>query len=187
MSHHLKGKRVAIIATHGFEQSELEEPKAALEQAGAETHVISLKAGTIRGWKDQDWGSEVSVDHTLEQVNPADYDGLLLPGGVMNPDKLRREESVLNFVRAIAEAGKPIAAICHGPWPLIDAGIVKGRLMTSYPTLQSDLKNAGAEWVDREVVVDNGLVTSRNPQDIPAFNRKFIEELGEGIHKQVGQ
>ncbi|KPL90513.1 type 1 glutamine amidotransferase domain-containing protein [Herpetosiphon geysericola] len=187
MSHHLKGKRVAIIATHGFEQSELEEPKAALEQAGAETHVISLKAGAIRGWKGKDWGSEVSVDHTLEQVNPADYDGLLLPGGLMNPDTLRREEHVLNFVRAIAEAGKPIAAICHGPWTLIDAGLVKGRLMTSYPTLQSDLKNAGAEWVDREVVVDNGLVTSRNPNDIPAFNRKFIEELGEGIHKQVGQ
>ena len=182
----LSGKRVAIIATDGFEQSELESPKEALEKEGAEVDVISPKAGTIKGWDMTDWGRKVDVDRTLDQANPDDYDALVLPGGVMNPDKLRRNEQVLEFVRAIAEAGKPIAAICHGPWTLIDAILVKGRRMTSWPSLQMDLKNAGAEWVDEEVVVDNGLVTSRKPDDLPAFNSKMIEEIKEGIHAHAG-
>lgn len=178
----LHEKRVAILATDGFEQSELESPKKALEKAGAKVEVISLKEGKIRGWDMKDWGRDVKVDRTLDDANPEDYDALVLPGGVMNPDKLRRDERVLEFVKAIGNAGKPIAAICHGPWTLIDAGLAKGRRMTSWPSLQSDLRNAGAEWVDEEVVVDNGLVTSRKPDDLPAFNSKLMEEIEEGIH-----
>ncbi|HEX3998111.1 MAG TPA: type 1 glutamine amidotransferase domain-containing protein [Pirellulales bacterium] len=178
----LNEKRVAIIATDGFEQAELESPKESLEKEGARVDVIAPKAGTIKGWNMTDWGRKVDVDRTLDQANPDDYDALVLPGGVMNPDKLRRDDRVLEFVKAIADAGKPIAAICHGPWTLIDAGLVKGRKMTSWPSLQTDLKNAGAEWVDEEVVVDNGLVTSRKPDDLPAFNSKLIEEIKEGIH-----
>lgn len=182
MDSKLKGKKVAILATDGFEQSELEKPKAALEEAGAQTAVVSLKSGEIKGWETDDWGDKVTVDVVLSEANVEDYDALVLPGGVMNPDKLRIEEAAINFVKSFSDAGKPIAAICHGPWTLINAEIVQGRKMTSYPTLRKDLENAGAEWTDEEVVVDNGLITSRNPNDIPAFNKKLIEEILEGKH-----
>ncbi|HVX84883.1 MAG TPA: type 1 glutamine amidotransferase domain-containing protein [Phycisphaerae bacterium] len=178
----LKNMRVAILATDGVEQAELLEPKKALEEAGARAEVISVKAGKIRGWDMKDWGQEIPVDKTLDSVRAEDYDALVLPGGAMNPDKLRRLPAVHKFVVAFFDAGKPVAAICHGPWILIDAGVARGRKLTSYETIQSDLKNAGAFWVDEEVVVDQGLVTSRKPADLPAFNRKLIEEIGEGIH-----
>jgi protease I len=174
--------RVAILVADGFEQSELEKPKQALENAGAVTHIVSPADGQVKGWQHTEWGDAFPVDVPLADADPADYDALLLPGGVMNPDKLRRDETALAFVRHFFEAGKPVAAICHGPWTLIDAGVVEGREVTSYHTIQTDLKNAGARWVDREVVVDNGLVTSRKPDDIPAFNEKMIEEFGEGRH-----
>jgi protease I len=164
------------------------EPRKVLEAAGAGTDLIAPKAGKIKGWQHTDWGDEFPVDVTLEQARADDYDALVLPGGVMNPDKLRRNTAALNFVRAFFDAGKPVAAICHGPWTLIDAGVVRGREMTSYESIQTDLKNAGAKWVDREVVVDNGLVTSRKPDDLPAFCRKMIEEFAEGVHEgQRGQ
>ena len=182
MEKSLKGKKVAILATDGFEQSELAEPLKALETAGATVHVVSPKAGAIKGWKHTEWGDSFAVDATLDQADPHHYDALVLPGGVMNPDKLRRDPQVLEFVRPFFEEGKPVGAICHGPWTLIDAGVVKGRKVTSYETIQTDLKNAGASWVDQEVVVDNGLVTSRKPDDLPAFNRKLIEEIAEGRH-----
>jgi protease I len=178
----IDGKKVAIIVENGFEQVELTEPRRALEEAGAQTHIISPREGKVRGWKHTEWGDDFDVDVPLEQADPAQYDALLLPGGVMNPDKLRRNEKAQAFVRQFYDDGKPIAAICHGPWTLIDAGIVKRRTMTSYPSIQADLKNAGAKWVDEEVVVDKGIVTSRNPDDIPAFNRKMIEEIAEGKH-----
>lgn len=178
----VQGKRVAILATDGFEQSELLEPKKALEDAGAQTEVVSLQQGEIKGWSGTDWGEAVTVDRLVADASSQDYDALLLPGGVMNPDKLRMDEKAVAFVRGFAEEGKPIAAICHGPWTLIEAGAVEGRRMTSWPSLKTDLTNAGAEWVDQEVVADNGLVTSRKPDDIPAFNRKMLEEIGEGIH-----
>jgi protease I len=179
----LKNKRVAIVATDGVEQAELLEPRKALEDAGAKTEVISIKAGKIKGWNMTDWGQEIAVDKTIDSVNAADYDALLLPGGAMNPDKLRRNPDVLKFVVAFFDAGKPVGAICHGPWVLIDAGVARGRKLTSYESIQSDLKNAGAFWVDEQVVVDQGLVTSRKPDDIPAFNKKLIEEIGEGVHR----
>ena len=182
MEKSLKGKKVAILATDGFEQSELAEPLKALETAGATVHVVSPKAGAIKGWKHTEWGDSFAVDATLDQADPHHYDALVLPGGVMNPDKLRRDPQVQEFVRSFFEEGKPVGAICHGPWTLIDAGVVKGRKVTSYETIQTDLKNAGASWVDQEVVVDNGLVTSRKPDDLPAFNRKLIEEIAEGRH-----
>jgi protease I len=178
----LSGKHVAVVATDGFEQSELVEPKKALERAGAKVDVISLTAGAIRGWAERQWGSSVPVDRSINSADAEDYDALVLPGGVMNPDKLRRNEKVLQFVRAFFDAGKPVGAICHGPWTLIDAGVVSGRRMTSYESIQTDLKNAGADWVDEEVVVDNGLVTSRKPADLPRFNEKLVEEIAEGIH-----
>lgn len=178
----LHNKKVAILATDGFEQVELTEPKMALEMEGAITNIVSLKSGKIRGWQETNWGDEFAVDLTLEQAKPEDYDALLLPGGVMNPDTLRTEESAVQFVKAFFDAGKPVAAICHGPQLLIEADVVAGRTLTSYPSLQTDLKNAGAKWVDEEVVTDNGLVTSRKPDDIPAFNAKMIEEVAEGIH-----
>jgi protease I len=180
----LQGKRVAILVENGFEQEELTRPREALETSGAKPQIVSPAKGKVKGWKHTEWGDEFPVDVALAQADPNDYDALLLPGGVMNPDKLRRNEQALRFVRAFFEAGKPVAAICHGPWTLIDAGVVKGRRMTSYHSIQTDLKNAGAEWVDEEVVVDNGLVTSRKPDDIPAFNKKMIEEIGEGIHDE---
>jgi protease I len=178
----LRGKRVAALADNGFEQSELFEPKKALEAAGATVDVVSPQPDKVKGWKHTEWGDEVRVDRRLEQARPEEYDALLLPGGVMNPDKLRANEVAVRFVKAFVESGKPIAAICHGPWTLIEAGGVTGKRMTSWPSLQSDLKNAGATWVDQECVVDNGLVTSRKPDDIPAFNKKMIEEFAEGRH-----
>ncbi|HSV17639.1 MAG TPA: type 1 glutamine amidotransferase domain-containing protein [Casimicrobiaceae bacterium] len=178
----LTNKRVAIVATDGFEQSELLEPKKALEAAGARVDVISLKPGRIRGWKMKDWGDEVEVDAVVGSVRADDYDALVLPGGVINPDKLRLHEDVLAFVRAFFEQSKPVGAICHGPWTLINAGVVKGRHVTSWPSLRQDLLNAGARWTDEEVVAERGLVTSRKPDDLPAFNRKLVEEIAEGVH-----
>lgn len=184
MSQQLNGKKVAILVANGFEQVELTEPKQALEQAGAQTQIVSPEQGHVKGWQHIEWGDQFPVDVPLNQANAGDYDALLLPGGVMNPDHLRRNQQALQFVRSFFEAGKPVAAICHGPWTLIDAGLVKGRKMTSYESIQSDLKNAGAQWVDQEVVVDQGLITSRKPDDIPAFNRKMIEEFAEGRHEK---
>ena len=186
MAQELRGKKIAALVTDGFEQSELIEPRKALEEAGAEVHVIAPKEGEVKGWNHTDWGQRVRVDRTLAQANADDYDGLLLPGGVMSPDKLRIDQQAVGFVRQFADAHKPIAAICHAPWTLIEAGVVSGRKMTSYPSLKTDLRNAGANWVDEEVVVDQGLVTSRKPDDIPAFNRKMIEEFAEGVHAGAG-
>lgn len=184
MNENLQGKKVAILVADGFEQVELTEPKSALDKTGAQTRIVSPAPGKVKGWNKTDWGDEFPVDAPLDQADPNEYSALLLPGGVMNPDKLRRNQKALDFVRSFFEAGKPVAAICHGPWTLIDAGVVKGRKMTSHESIQTDLKNAGAEWVNQEVVVDNGLVTSRKPDDLPAFNRKMIEEFQEGIHRE---
>jgi protease I len=180
----LSGKRVAILATDGVEQVELTEPRKALDSAGATTKVVSPKPGSIKGWNHTNWGDPIKVDVTLESTSPDDYDALLLPGGVMNPDHLRTNEHAVNFVRAFFEAGKPVAAICHGPWLLVEADVVRGRNVTSWPSLQTDLKNAGADWTDSQVVTDHGLVTSRKPDDIPAFNKKMIEEFAEGVHEE---
>ena len=182
MNQQLNGKRVAILVADGFEQVELTGPKQALDQAGARTQIISPAKGQVKGWNHTEWGDQFPVDLQLEQARPEDFDALLLPGGVMNPDKLRMNKQAVQFVRAFFDAGKPVAAICHGPWTLIEAGVVRGRKLTSYVSIQTDLKNAGANWVDQEVVTDNGLVTSRKPDDIPAFNRKMIEEFAEGVH-----
>jgi protease I len=182
MPQELAGKLVAIVVTDGFEQDELEKPRQALEEAGAKTEVISPKAGKVKGWKYTDWGTEVAVDKELRQADPNQYDALMLPGGQMNPDNLRMDKAAVQFVRSFVQTGKPIAAICHGPLTLIEAGGVKGRRLTSFPSIKTDLRNAGAEWVDQEVVTDQGLVTSRKPDDIPAFNRKMIEEFAEGRH-----
>jgi protease I len=182
----LSGKRIAILATHGFEQSELEEPKKALEAAGARAEVVSPVTGKIRGWKHKDWGTEIAVDVTLDRASHEDYAGLVLPGGVLNPDQLRLDPRAVAFVSSFVRSGKPIAAICHGPWLLINAGGVRGRKITSWPSLQLDLQNAGAHWVDQEVVTDMGLVTSRKPDDLPAFNRKMLEEFAEGRHEKRG-
>jgi protease I len=179
----LSGKKIAILVADGFEQVELTEPKKALEQAGAVAHIVSPNKGQVKGWNHTDWGDKFPVDVVLDKADPDDYDALLLPGGVMNPDKLRRNENALRFVRAFFISDKPVAAICHGPWTLIDAGVVSGRRLTSYESIQTDLKNAGAKWVNEEAVVDQGLVTSRKPDDIPAFNRKMIEEFAEGARK----
>jgi len=183
MAQDISGKTIAILATDGFEQSELIEPKKALEQAGATVHVVSPKEGRIRGWDHTDWGQEVPVDVTLGKAKAEDYSGLVLPGGQINPDKLRLEPKAVDFVKAFFQAGKPVGAICHGPWLLVEADVARGRTVTSYPSIRTDLKNAGAELVDREVVVDQGLVTSRRPDDLPAFNAKIIEEFAEGRHE----
>jgi protease I len=180
----LSGKRVAILATDGVEQIELTEPRKALDAAGASTKVVSPKSGSIKGWNVDKWGENIPVDVALDSTSPNDYDALLLPGGVLNPDKLRLNQSAVNFVRAFFEAGKPVAAICHGPWMLVEADVVHDRKVTSWPSLQRDLRNAGANWTDSEVVTDHGLVTSRKPDDIPAFNRKMIEEFAEGVHAE---
>jgi protease I len=185
MAQSLRGKRVAILVENGFEQAELLEPRKALMDAGAEAVVVSPQQSQVKAWNEKDWGQTVPVDVSLDSARPEDYDALVLPGGVMNPDKLRINRKAVEFVRAFVDAGKPIAAICHGPWTLIEAGGVAGRKMTSYPSLQNDLRNAGANWIDQEVVVYNGLVTSRNVPDIPAFNRKMIEEIGEGTHERI--
>ena len=183
MAKQLEGKRVAILVANGFEQIEMTSPREALHEHGAETHLISPGQDTVAGWEHTDWGDTFDVDVRLENANPEIYDALLLPGGVMNPDNLRSNEAVQHFVRSFFEHGKPVASICHGPWTLIDAGVVEGRTMTSYHSIKTDLKNAGANWVDQEVVVDNGLVTSRNPDDLPAFNDKLVEEVWEGKHE----
>jgi protease I len=184
MANTLNGKRIAILATNGFEQAELMEPRRALDEAGARTEVVSPTEGQIKGWKNQNWGDSVPVDVVLSDADPDDYDGLLLPGGVMNPDKLRMDPAAVDFVRAFVDSGKPIAAICHGPWTLVEADAVRGRTLTSWPSLKTDIRNAGGKWVDEEVVTDNGMVTSRKPADIPAFNRKMIEEFTEGQHSR---
>ncbi|HEY0978434.1 MAG TPA: type 1 glutamine amidotransferase domain-containing protein [Flavobacteriales bacterium] len=179
---HLTGKTVAILATDGYEHSELTEPKAALEKHGATVHIVSLKNGEIKGWKGGDWHGTTAVDRLVGQAKVGDYDALVLPGGVINPDKLRQDMAAVQLVRDFMEAKKPVAAICHGPWLLAEAGVLNGRTVTSYASIRTDLKNAGAKWVDEEVVVDDGLVTSRSPQDLPAFNRKLVEEIKEGVH-----
>ena len=178
----LAGKTIAVLATDGFEQIELTKPVEALKAAGAEVHIVAPKAGRIQGFKHHDKGDTTSVDRTLVEADPAAYAGLVLPGGVINPDALRLEDDAIAFIRTFLDSSKPIAAICHGPWTLIEAGGVKGRRMTSWPSLRTDLTNAGADWVDEEVVVDNGLVTSRNPDDLPAFCAKMVEEFAEGRH-----
>ena len=178
----LRGKRVAILVTNGFEQVELTEPKKALEEAGAEAPIVSPADGKVKGWKFTEWGDEFPVDVPLTRARMEEYDALLLPGGVINPDTLRIIPEAVAFVKAFFEAQKPVAAICHGPWTLINAGVVRGRTMTSWPSVRIDLENAGARWVDQEAVVEQGLVTSRKPDDIPAFNTKMIETFAEGRH-----
>lgn len=180
--HDLSGKRVAILVADGFEQVELDRPRQALDQAGAKTQVVSPAKGQAKGANHDQPAAGVKVDVALDAAKAGDYDALFLPGGVMNPDALRQEKKAVEFVRAFFDAGKPVAAICHGPQVLIEADVVRGRKLTSYPSVRTDLRNAGAEWVDEEVVVDNGLVTSRKPDDIPAFNAKMIEEIAEGVH-----
>jgi len=178
----LAGRKVAIIAADMVEQVELVEPRKALEEAGAETDLVSLKPGTIRAFNHFDPADDQKVDKTIEEVDASDYDALLIPGGVGNPDQLRGDENVVRFVQVFFAAGKPVAAICHAPWVLVEAGVVRDRKLTSWPTLQTDIRNAGGNWVDEQVVVDQGMVTSRKPDDIPAFNEKMIEEFCEGQH-----
>lgn len=178
----LAHKKIAILATNGFEESELFQPKKALEGAGADVEIISLKDEKIKSWKDKDWGTSIAVDRSVTAAQAEDYDALMLPGGVINADTLRNDDEAVQFVSEFVTAGKPIAAICHGAWILIEAGGVDGREMTSWPSLRTDLLNAGALWADAEVIVDNGWVTSRKPDDIPAFNIKMIEEFKEGVH-----
>ena len=180
----LSGKRIAILATNGFEQSELEVPRDALKQAGATVEVVSLQAGEIKGWDRKDWGRPVKVDKTLDQVSAADYDAIVLPGGQINPDLLRVEPKALQLIKDIFNAKKVVAAVCHAPWLLIETGIAKGRRMTSFKSIKTDVMNAGANWEDAEVVVDQGVITSRNPGDLKAFSAKIIEEIKEGRHTQ---
>jgi protease I len=184
MEEGLKGKKVAILATDGVEQVELLEPKAALEKAGAKTEVISLKAGTIQGMNHDEKGEQIPVDKVLADVSPADYDALLLPGGVANPDKLRTDQRAVNFVRDFFERDKPVAAICHGPWMLVEAGVLEGRTITSWPSLKTDIENAGGSWVDASVQTDQKLVTSRKPADIPQFNAKMVQTFSRGIEER---
>ena len=183
MGEELKGIKVAILVADGFEQVELTEPKKALERAGAETAIVSPAEGEVQGWNHDDKADKFTVDESLEHARSDDYDALLLPGGVRNPDQLRTMMRAIEFVRGFVAAGKPVAAICHAPWTLIDAELVKGKKITSWPSLKTDLRNAGAEWVDREVVVDNGLVSSRKPDDIPSFNEKMIQQFAQGRHQ----
>ena len=182
MANELSGRKIAILAADGFEEVELTKPEKALEDAGAKTTVVSIKPGKIQGMNHADKGDTVAVDQTLGDAEPQDFDALMIPGGLMNPDALRSNEEALEFVRHFFREGKPVAAICHAPWVLIDAGVIRGRTVTSWPAIKTDVRNAGGNWVDREVVVDNGLVTSRKPDDIPAFNEKMIEEFCEGRH-----
>ncbi|CAM3410289.1 type 1 glutamine amidotransferase domain-containing protein [Zobellia roscoffensis] len=177
-------KRIAILATNGFEESELKSPKEAMEKEGFQVDIVSLGSGEIKGWADGNWSNSYKVDKTINEVTADDYNALMLPGGVINPDKLRREEKVLTFVRDFFKQEKPVAAICHAAWTLISADVVKGRKMTSFNSIKDDLVNAGANWVDEEVVVDQGFVTSRNPNDLPAFNSKLVEEIKEGKHEE---
>ena len=182
MAQLLNGKKIAILVADGFEQVEMTEPRKALQEAGAQTVLISPAQGQVKAFQHDEPGDSFPVDLPLEQANPADYDALLLPGGVANPDKLRVIPKAVQFTQAFFEVGKPVAAICHGPWTLIEAGVVQGRTLTSWPSLQTDIRNAGGTWVDEQVVTHNGLTTSRKPDDIPAFNAKMIEEFAEGKH-----
>jgi protease I len=186
MAGRLDGKTVAILVADGFEQVEMTEPRKALDEAGAKTQIISPAQGQVKGWNHTEWGDQFPVDVPLNNARAEDYDALLLPGGVMNPDKLRTIPEAVNFVGSFFESDKPVAAICHGPWTLVEADVVAGLTMTSWPSLQTDLRNAGASWVDEQVVVDQGIVTSRKPDDIPAFNAKMIEEFAEGKHSGRG-
>ncbi len=183
MAQNLQGKRIAILVEDGFEQVEMTEPRKALQQAGAQTDLISPQTSQVKGWNHKQWGDEFPVDVPLDQANPQQYDALMLPGGVINADKLRTIPRAVEFVRAFFEQAKPVAAICHAPWMLVEANAARGRTLTSWPSLKTDLRNAGAHWVDEQVVVDNGLITSRKADDIPAFNQKMIEEFAEGIHE----
>ena len=185
MARKLDGKKVAILVTDGFEQVEMTKPRGALDEAGAETKIVSLKSGKIQGMNHADKGDKFDVDLTLDEARPEEFDALMIPGGLMNPDALRSNDDALEFTRHFFREGKPVAAICHGPWVLIDAGVVRGRVLTSWPAIKTDVKNAGGKWVNEEVVVDNGLVTSRKPDDIPAFNKKMIEEFCEGRHEAM--
>ncbi len=188
MAENLSGKKIAILATTGVEQVELEQPRKAVENAGAETELVSIEPGEVQAHQQLEKGDTFPIDKVASEVSASDYDGLILPGGVANPDFLRQDEGAVRFVREFVEAGKPVGVICHGPWTLVEADVVRGKTITSYPSLRTDLENAGANWVDEEVVVDNGLVTIRKPDDMPAFNRKMIEEFAEGKHeRQVAQ
>ncbi len=179
---HLKDKKVAILTDNGFEQSELTEPKAALEKHGVTVHIISPQTKTVKAWNKTNWGIELNVDKQISQARMSDYDMLMLPGGVMNPDTLRQNDDAIAWAAQFLKEGKPVAAICHGPQLLIETKQIQGRRMTSYPAIKTDLKNAGVKWEDEEVVTDNGLVTSRSPKDLAAFNKKIVEELAEGVH-----
>jgi len=187
MARKLDGKKVAILVADGFEQVEMTKPRKALDEAGAETIIVSPKSGQIQGMHHADKGDKFDVDLTLEEAPPEDFDALLIPGGLFNPDELRANAEALEFTRHFFGAGKPVAAICHAPWVLIDAGVVRGRALTSWPHIKTDINNAGGKWVNEEVVVDNGLVTSRKPDDIPAFNQKMLEEFGEGKREAMAQ
>jgi protease I len=187
MANRLEGKRVAFLATDGVEQVELTEPWKAVESEGGQPELISLEDGEIQGFNHLDHGDKFQVDKAVADANPDDYDGLVQPGGVANPDFLRADEDAVRFTRAFFEAGKPVAEICHGPWMLVEADVVRGRKVTSWPSLKTDIRNAGGEWVDEEVVVDSGLVTSRNPDDLPAFCDKLVEEICEGRHEEQAQ
>ena len=180
----LQGKRVAFLATDGVEEDEYTQPRAAVEQAGAQVDLVSIRSGRIQATNSLDKAGTHPVDKTVDQADPNQYDALVLPGGVYNPDQLRTDENAVRFVRAFFEQHKPVGAICHGPWTLAEAGVVKGRTVTSWPSLRTDLANAGANWVDEEVHVDAGLVTSRNPDDLPAFCAKLVEEIAEGRHER---
>jgi protease I len=184
MGTELKGKRIAFLATDGVEQVELTEPWRAVEQAGGTPELISQKSGTIQGFDHHDKADTFPVDKTVEKADPGEYDGLVLPGGVINPDILRTDEPAMRFVTRFFEEGKPVGAICHGPWSLVETGVVKGRKVTSWPSLKTDIENAGGTWVDQELVVDRGLFTSRKPDDLPAFCAKLVEEMGEGVHAE---
>jgi protease I len=184
MSNELNGKHIAFLATDGVEQVELTEPWKAVEQAGGEPELISLETGEIQGFDHHDKGESFPVDKTVTDADPGDYDGLVLPGGVINPDILRTDRGAMTFVTAFFEQGKPVGAICHGPWSLVETGVVKGRTVTSWPSLKTDIENAGGTWVDKEIVVDRGLFTSRKPDDLPAFCAKLVEEVAEGAHAE---
>jgi protease I len=187
MANELQGKRIAFIAADGVEQVELTEPWKAVEQAGAEPELLSVEEGEIQGFEHLDKGATFKVDKVVSRADPADYDGLVLPGGVANPDFLRTDENTVQFIRRFFEQGKPVGVICHGPWTLVEAGIVKGRTITSWPSLRTDIENAGGKWIDKEVVVDAGLVSSRKPADLPAFCGKIVEEFGEGVHEEQAE
>jgi protease I len=184
MANELKGKRIAFIATDGVEQVELTEPWKAVEQAGGEPELLSIKQGEIQGMNHLDKGDTFAVDALVSDADPTDYDGLVLPGGVANPDFLRMNDDAVRWIRNFFEQGKPVGVICHGPWTLVEADLVRGRTLTSWPSLRTDIRNAGGTWVDEECVVDRGLVTSRKPEDLPAFGAKIVEEFGEGVHEE---